>query len=139
MFRYCRPHLFQTLGNILKMSLRGPIRMGLSHTPERFAAGGIRPKSNYPNLFVGGTDLTVDTFSGGIVGSWLTANAVLGYDYLDLGILDKTLTSDLEQFMEEPEGDGEEAVLYTPTVIEPLVKEMEEEEHEAAAEASKES
>merc|ERR1712071_131912 len=99
--------------NILKLGLRGPIRMGLSHTPERYAAKGIRPITNYPNLFIAGSDLTVDTFSGTIVGSWLTTNAVLGYNYLDLSMLGKTTSSDLRQFLEEPSGDGEEAVLYT--------------------------
>lgn len=102
----------QLVGNIIKLCVRGPLRMGLSHTPERYVAKGIRPKTHFPNLFMSGSDLTVDTFSGGIVAGWLTANAVLGYNYLHLSTLSKTISYDLQQFLEEPEGE-EEAVLYT--------------------------
>ena len=108
----CITNLQYRAGNIIKLSVRGPIRMGLSHTPERYVAKGIRPKTHFPNLFMTGSDLTVDTFSGGIVAGWLTANAVLGYNYLHLSTLSKTISYDLEQFLEEPDGE-EEAVLYS--------------------------
>ena len=131
------------LGNIIKLSLRGPLRMGLSHSPERFLAPGIRPQTNYPNLYIAGSDLTIDTFSGSIVGSYLAANAVLGYQYFDLAVLSKSLAYDLEQFLEEPSGDGEEAVLYTPKLVEvaPTEDETKVEENTdegVSAEASKE-
>jgi len=79
----------------------GPVRCGLSHTPERYAASGISPTiPNYPGLFVGGSDLTVgDSFSAAMVGGWMTANAVLGYSFLDLIHLEKNITIDLSYFI----------------------------------------
>ena len=57
----------------------------------------------YPGLFIGGPDLTVgDSLSGAIVGGWLAANAVMGYSFIDHLYLKKNITSDLEQFIEEP-------------------------------------
>ena len=35
------------------------------------------------------------------MGSWLAANAVMGYSYVDHLYLKKNITSDLEQFLEE--------------------------------------
>jgi len=83
--------------------LTGPYRSGLVQNPARFAIRGNRPSTPYPGLFVGGADLTLgDSFSGGIVGGWLAANAIMGYSFLDLVYLQKNLTSDLERFLEEP-------------------------------------
>ena len=76
----------------------------MSHNPERYAAKGIRADTPYPGLFVGGSDLTVgDSFSGSIVGSWLAANAVMGYSTLDLLFLEKNITSDLERILIPPD------------------------------------
>ena len=81
----------------------GPVRSGLTHCPARFAIKGNRPETSYPGLFVGGADLTVgDSFSASIVGGWMAANAAMGYSMIDHVYLKKNLTSDLEQFMEEP-------------------------------------
>jgi len=81
----------------------GPIRAGLTHDPPKFAIKGNRPKSPYPGLLVGGADLTVgDSFSGSIAGAWLAANAIMGYSFIDQLYLGKNITSDLGQFLEEP-------------------------------------
>jgi hypothetical protein len=101
----------QVEDKILHRELRGPFQRGLSHTPERYAAKGVRPQSPYPSLFLGGSDLTVgDSFAGSVVGGWLAANAVIGYSTLDHLFLGKNITSDLEQSLEPPildQGDDE--------------------------------
>lgn len=97
--------------------MTGPCRKGLSHTPERYAAKGIRTDTPYPGLYVGGSDLTVgDSFSGSTVGAWLLANAVCGYNSVDHLFLRKNVTSDLEQFLMMPPLADEDdvAVPYTP-------------------------
>lgn len=94
----------QVEGRIRHSELRGPYRRGLSHSPERFAAKGVRPQGPYPHLFIGGSDLTVgESFSAAMVGGWLAANAVVGYDFVDYLFLGKNVTSDLEQFLENPD------------------------------------
>jgi len=94
---------FPQLGDKMEcIQLCGPFRSGLTQNPARFAIKGNRPETPYPGLFIGGADLTVaDSFSGAIVGSWLAANAVMGYSYVDHLYLKKNITSDLEQFLEE--------------------------------------
>jgi hypothetical protein len=106
-------------GKIAAENLSGPYTRGLSHTPERYAAKGVRADTPYPGLFVGGSDLTVgDSFSGSMVGSWLVSNAVIGYGTLDLLFLEKNITSDLGKFMEHfvfpDETELEIAVPYEP-------------------------
>jgi hypothetical protein len=99
----------QLEGKILHSKLVGPMHRGLSHTPERYAAKGIRPDSPYPGLFCGGSDLTVgESFSGSIVGGWLTANAVMGYSALDHLYLQKNVTSDIARYLELPDTTNEE-------------------------------
>jgi len=110
---------FSTTGKIECEELAGPFTKGLSQSPERYAAKGIRADSPYPGLYVGGSDLTVgDTFSGAIVGGWLAANAVVGYGTLDLLFLEKNITSDLQRFLDPPvlpdDPESEVAVPYTP-------------------------
>jgi len=83
--------------------LLGPLHRGLSHNPERFAAKGVKPESPYPGLYVGGADLTVESFNGSMVGGWLAANAVMGYTWLDYLFLQKNITSDIARFLEPPE------------------------------------
>jgi hypothetical protein len=81
----------------------GPVRMGLSHNPERYAAKGIRPVTHYPGLYMGGSDLTVgDSFSGSIVAGWMAANAVIGYKVVDYMLIDKNVTNDLIQYQSYP-------------------------------------
>jgi hypothetical protein len=107
----------QLEGKILHSELRGPFQKGLSHTPERYAAKGVRADTPYPCLYVGGSDLTVgDSFSGATIGGWLVANAVCGYSVIDHLFLQKNITSDLEQFLEPPQLTSEEdvAVPFTP-------------------------
>ena len=107
----------QLQGKILHAELQGIVARGLSHTPERYAARGLRPETPYPGLFVGGSDLTVGgSFAASIVAGWLTANAVVGYSYIDLMFLGKNITSDIGRFLPEPEEYEEEdlAVPYTP-------------------------
>lgn len=110
----------QLEGKIECSEIRGPFRQGLSHNPERFAAKGIRAESQYPGLFVGGSDLTVgESFSGSIVGGWLAANAVTGYSMIDHLYLEKNITSDLARFLELPDELEKEdiAVPYAPPVV----------------------
>merc|ERR1711862_497483 len=85
----------QLEGNIQHEELLGPFGKGLSHNPQRYAAKGVRADTPYPGLFLGGSDLTVDSFSGSIVGGWLAANKVMGYNSVDLLFLKKDITSDL--------------------------------------------
>jgi phytoene dehydrogenase-like protein len=111
----------QLEGRIVHCEMRGPFGKGLSHTPERFAAKGIRADTPFPNLYVSGPDLTVgDSFSGAIVSSWLTANAVMRYATVDHLFLNKNITSDLVRFLETPEYLEEEdvAVNYSPKSVE---------------------
>jgi hypothetical protein len=105
----------QLEGKILHSELRGPFQKGLSHTPERYAAKGVRADTPYPCLYVGGSDLTVgDSFSGATIGGWLVANAVCGYSTVDHLFLQKNITSDLEQFLEPPQFTSEDvAVPFT--------------------------
>ena len=91
--------------------LIGPIYRGLSHNPERYVAKGIRPRSQYPGLFAGGSDLTVgESFSASIVAGWLTANAVMGYSAIDYLFLRKNITSDIINFLEEPDAEDEDDI-----------------------------
>ena len=105
------------VGKILHAEIRGPFQKGLSHTPERYAAKGVRADTPYPGLYAGGSDLTVgDSFSGATVAGWIVANAVCGYDAVDILFLEKNIVTDLEQFLEVPTLFDEEdvAVPVTP-------------------------
>lgn len=82
--------------------IQGPYNKGLRQNPERYTAKGIRPDTPYPGLFVGGCDLTVDTFAGSIVAGWLVANSVAKYQAVDHLFLSKNITTDIEQFLEPP-------------------------------------
>ena len=110
----------QLEGKMKYMELHGPFRAGLSHTPERFAAKGVRPHTPYPGLYMGGPDITIgDSFSGSIVAGWLAANAVMGYSFFDQMFLEKDIISDLVKFMEKPSKRKttlEEDVLAVPFV-----------------------
>ena len=93
----------QLEGKIECVQVCGPFRSGLIQDPARFAIKGNRPEMPYPGLFIGGADLTVaDSTSGALVGGWLAANAVMGYSFIDHLYLKKNITSDLQQFLEEP-------------------------------------
>lgn len=105
----------QLEGKVACHEFRGPIRSGLSHTPERYAAQGVRPETIYPGLVMSGSDLTVDGFSGTIVGSWLAANVIVGYSSVDYAILRKNITSDLENILYDP--DGEEIALPLKVIV----------------------
>lgn len=93
----------QLRGKVLHSELLGPLHRGLSHNPERYAAKGVRPESPYPGLFVGGSDLTVESTSGAMVGGWLAANAVTGYTWMDYLFLQKNVTSDIVRHLEPSE------------------------------------
>ena len=134
----------QLEGKVAFSKLLGPVRAGLSHNPERYAAKGIRPQTLYPGLFVGGSDLTVgDSLSGSIVGGWLAANAVMDYNFVDYIFLEKHIVSDLALFMKNrrwPGGEDDVAVPFTPKPEIKKIAEQEKpgEEDSAAAESSKE-
>lgn len=90
----------QLEGHIESHKMIGPVRVGLSHTPHRYAAKCIKPVTPYPGLFVGGPDLTIgDSFSASIVGGWMAANAVLGYNFVDHLYLEKNITNDLKRYL----------------------------------------
>jgi len=89
--------------SIVNQELHGPFNVGLSHTPERYAAKGIKPTTTYPGLYMGGKELTLDSFSGGMVGGWMAANAVMGYDLVDYVWLDKNVSKDLERYLPCPD------------------------------------
>ena len=90
-------------GKIDHAEVRGPFPKGLSNTPERYAAKGIRADTPYPRLFAGGPELsTSDSFGASILGGWIVANAVMGYNTIDYLLLEKTITSDLGDFLETP-------------------------------------
>jgi hypothetical protein len=121
----------QLEGKIEHHEVRGPQYRGLSHTPERYAAKGVRADTPYPGLFVGGSDLTIgDSFSGATVGGWLVANAVVGYSALDHLFLQKNISSDLEQFLESPIVPDEEDVAVPFTHVSPSVEETVDDEDE---------
>ena len=127
------------------VQLCGPFRSGLVQNPIRFAIRGNRPESPYPGLYVGGSDLTIaDSFSGSVVGSWLAANAVMGYSMIDYTYLKKNITSDLGQFLEEPSVvyDNEEEDLAVPFENNNVVSKGKKDEDNvnptSAAESSKE-
>ena len=127
-------------GKIEGEALLGPFTKGLSHNPERYAAKGIRADTPYPGLFVGGSDLTVgDSFSGSIVGAWLAANAVMGYETLDLLFLEKNITSDLERFMDAPglsaDPDAEVAVPFEPRKVPDVTERADDENASAESES----
>lgn len=135
----------QLEGKVAFSKLLGPVRAGLSHNPERFAAKGVRPETLYPGLYVGGSDLTVgDSLSGSIVGGWLAANAVMDYNFVDYIFLEKHIVSDLALFMKNRRrsGDDEIAVPFTPKPeMKKITDEQEKpagEEDSAPAESSKE-
>jgi len=93
----------QLEGKVESSKIVGPVRMGLSHTPHRYAASGIQPATGYPGLYVGGSDLTIgDSFSASIIGGWMAVNAVIKYNFMDHMVLQKTITSDLAQFLTSP-------------------------------------
>ncbi len=80
----------------------GPIRVGLSHRPSRFAAQGLRaavaqgvPGGGVENVFLAGSDLVLNTFTGSLLGGWLGAHAAVGYGALDMLCFQRNLTSDL--------------------------------------------
>jgi hypothetical protein len=82
----------------------GPRTRGMSHTPERFLAKGVRANTPYRGLYYGGSDLTIgESLSASLVAGWLVSNAVAGYDgVIDHLFLQKNLTSDLARFMDSP-------------------------------------
>ena len=43
-----------------------------------------------------------DSTSGALVGGWMAANGMMGYSFIDHLYLKKNITSDLQQFLEEP-------------------------------------
>jgi hypothetical protein len=94
----------QLEGKILHAEMRGLISRGLSHTPERFAASGVRPETHYPGLFVGSSDITVGgSLAASLVAGWLTVNAIVGYSPIDLLFLGKNITQDINRFLPEPD------------------------------------
>ena len=95
--------LLLSAGKIECVQICGPLRSGLTQDLARFGIKGNKPKMPYPGLFIGGSDLTVaDSASGSIVSGWLAANAIIGYSFIDHLYLKKNITTDLQQFLDEP-------------------------------------
>jgi hypothetical protein len=108
------PHI---RGKVIHSELRGPLYRGLSHNPERYAAKGVRPATPYPGLYVGGSDLTVDSSNGAFIGGWLAANAVMQYTWMDILFLQKNVTSDIVQHLEPPDVLDDEDLAVPPFSI----------------------
>jgi len=109
----------QLKGKIVHSEILGPLHRGLSHTPERFAAKGVRPSTPYPGLYMGGSDLTVDSTSGAFVGGWLAANAVMKYTWMDYFVFSKDVTSDISRHLEPPDlMENEDLAVPTPFAVE---------------------
>jgi hypothetical protein len=124
-------HIFpQVVDRVEHAEIRGPFSAGLSHTPERYVAKGVRADCPYPCLYTGGSDLVIgDSFSADTVGAWLVANAVCGYNAIDYLLLQKNITSDLARFMVQPvyhdEEQGEDvAVDYRAAPLPESAQEM---------------
>lgn len=47
--------------------------------------------------------MTVESFSGGMSGGWLTANAVMKYQWFEYLFLQKNITNDIARCLEPPE------------------------------------
>ena len=94
---------------------------GLSHDPNRFAANCVKPGTPFGNLFLGGLDVTYDSFVGGLAAGYLTANAVLGYTAFDQVVLGKSLVADLVAGVGgsggHGKGEAEEAVPFTEKIV----------------------
>jgi hypothetical protein len=99
-------------GAIVKSAISPLIWPGLSHDPNRFAARCVRPSTPFPNLFLGGTDLTLDSSNGALSSAVLTANAMLGYSAVDIFLLGKSVATDLARFAEQARGEGCVAVKF---------------------------
>lgn len=124
----------QLKGKIGQSQMVGPLYRGLSHTPLRYAAKGIRAESPYPGLYSGGSDLTVgENFTASIVGGWLAANAVAGYSPLDIWYLDKNITTDINDYLEPPDvEDGVEDLAVEFTAAEEEATSKKEEKGESS-------
>ncbi|GAX29213.1 hypothetical protein FisN_28Lh041 [Fistulifera solaris] len=105
----------QLEGKLIAGKLEGPQSMGLSHTPERYAAKGVRVDTPYKHLLYGGSDVTIGgSFSASLVAAWLAANAVVGYSTFDHLFYQKNITTDLARFMDSPGEDEDDlAVPYS--------------------------
>lgn len=86
----------QLEGRVEEQATFGPVRAGLSHTPARFAAQGLRPCTPIAGLYLAGKDLSIGSFAGGVQGGWLAAHAVLGYGGVDLMLFQRNLIVDIE-------------------------------------------
>ncbi len=51
---------------------------GLAATPARFQERWLRPQTSIRNLYLTGTDICTPGVAGALVGSWLTASAIMG-------------------------------------------------------------
>ena len=60
---------------------RGEI-YGLDHSPERFAARWLRPRTPLRGLWLTGQDITTCGIAGAMAGGYLTASAMLGRNLL---------------------------------------------------------
>lgn len=99
-------------GKIKQVHVVGPRSRGMNHTPERFVVKGLHALSPYKRLFYGGSDLTIgDNFSAAVVAAWLVSNAVAGYTVIDHLFLQKNITFDLGQFLEDPGADNDDVAV----------------------------
>eukprot|EP00815_Leptocylindrus_aporus_P003780 CAMPEP_0116059414 /NCGR_PEP_ID=MMETSP0322-20121206/5774_1 /TAXON_ID=163516 /ORGANISM="Leptocylindrus danicus var. apora, Strain B651" /LENGTH=888 /DNA_ID=CAMNT_0003543775 /DNA_START=224 /DNA_END=2891 /DNA_ORIENTATION=- len=100
----------QLQGKIACVEYRGPIDAGL--VIRHSVMTGIRPETNYPGLYVCGSDLTLDGMAGSFIGSWLAANSMSGYTPVDYLLLQRNITSDLAQIIPDPlVENGEPAII----------------------------
>lgn len=78
--------------------LRRSASYGLTHQPSRYTcAGGLRPQTDIPGLWLTGQDVATNGFAGALMGGLLTAHGILGYGVFDMLICNTNLVSDLEK------------------------------------------
>lgn len=88
--------LFPTLeGKVIFSEVSDVLPAGLSHTPARFTVRSVGPHSCYPGLYLGGGDITYDSFAGRMIAGTQSCNAILGYNALDLTLLEKDVLADV--------------------------------------------
>jgi hypothetical protein len=99
----------QCKGRVVFSEVSSVVQTGLSHTPVRFAASCVRPKTVYDGLYLGGEDITYDSFLGRAAAGILACNALLGYTCLDLLWLEKNVAADIGRLWKDARGgQGEE-------------------------------
>ena len=71
---------------------------GLTHGPARFSSAFaelVRPRTDVAGLYIAGQDVCTNGFVGALFGGVLTTHAVLGYDAVDVMVMNRNVITDL--------------------------------------------